>query len=215
MEDKIASLIVKLMFIALTIPVAFWLDKRLHKRMPQVKPYKWGYYIGVLGIVTYGDIAIGALSEGGLGLAVFIVMLAICYVFYCIIKREKWAWVVGTVMTLNPVMWMINYQYFKNRRDEYSPISIKESITTRNIMCKLQKSKIEKGYRVIISGAIIWCLSVFAYVSIFSPYGESMWEEDMIHMAKVLLFPPVVVLCGYLLYRNFVSEEKGVSGHER
>ena len=54
-------------------------------------------------------------------------VILVCTVYFTIIavsgwfiiQRKRWAWVVGTIASLNPLMWIINYIYGRNRWREF------------------------------------------------------------------------------------------------
>lgn len=222
LAEKMGTLVVQLGIVAIAVPISFWLDKKLHEDTPSVLPYKWGFYIGVMGVITYGILAILAAAEGGGGI-IFAFFFGLCaYSFYCIIKREKWAWFVGTALTLNPAMWFINYSYAKKRIDElkirkFRPldddVSLKKNKEEENVynnkectdtLVAKSRTEIRKEYRILISGAVIWILLVVAYVNIFDPYFGYGEDRAISHMLKVIAFPPGLVWVCYLLYSKFI-----------
>lgn len=111
------------------LPSAFVLNNRLLKEQPSVQPFKWGYYISVAGAIPYifftfalwWGVIFGSRDNKYevLGMLIMAMLLtAASSVFSYMIQRKKWAWVVGTILILNPVVWIINAIYIKNRWDE-------------------------------------------------------------------------------------------------
>ena len=113
-----------------SIFVALALEKRLKARTPATRPYRWGFYVGCVGVAWAPFVpvfSLGALLAGTRGqwpqcgallfcMAYFVIQ-AVCGWF--IIQRHRWAWVVGTAATLNIVQWIICGIYAKNRWQEF------------------------------------------------------------------------------------------------
>lgn len=113
-----------------SIFAAFALEKRLKARIPTARPYRWGFYVGSMGLacaplalfcgaamivagrnerwVTFGEC---------LAFTVFFALHAICGWF--IVRRTRWAWVVGSLLSCNIFVWVINYVYGRNRWVEF------------------------------------------------------------------------------------------------
>jgi hypothetical protein len=106
------------------------LEKRLKSRTPATRPYRWGFYVGTMGIAC-APIALltilGAIVAGRnrnwipfgecLAFAVFFIVHTVCGWF--IIRRKRWAWVLGTIFSCNIFVWIINYNYGRNRWGEF------------------------------------------------------------------------------------------------
>lgn len=133
MKSDAAASMVFLYFFAtsiVSILVALSLEKRFKARNPATRPYRWGFYVGCVGIAwapvvpifSLGAIVAGAKGQWFLsGLFLFgmayILVQAVCGWF--IIQRRRWAWVVGTAATLNPAQWIICGIYANNRWQEF------------------------------------------------------------------------------------------------
>lgn len=108
------------------------LSARLSKRHPQFKPYAWGYFQGVGGTVA-GSLYLAKLLwfeaapvlTAQPHLIVVFIGLCILIISPCvgIVKRYKIGWIIGTVLTLNPVVWIINGIYAYKRWNELKDIS--------------------------------------------------------------------------------------------
>jgi hypothetical protein len=113
------------------VTAALLLAKRLKARIPDARPYRWGYYVGSMGVACAPWAALLALSMAVgavngqweavgecLVFSLFFTLHTICGWF--IIQRKRWAWVVGTVFSCNPILWLINYAYARNRWGEFA-----------------------------------------------------------------------------------------------
>ena len=128
----IAGIALILMFV---VPLVLWdqakrADARLRANNPATLPFKWGYLYG-LATLCFGVFAsIGLLAAGLLPsppyapektpdatALIYLVMwalpLTICG--YFVLRRKRWAWVLATVLSLNPVIWLINAVYGARR----------------------------------------------------------------------------------------------------
>ncbi len=103
----------------IAIPIAFIHDKKLHEEQLSVRPYKWGYYIGYAGLIgsvlfTFFVVLFST------ALALFLVLsIPQAIASYYIIRRKKWAWVLGTILTLNPILWIAHTFYGRNHWGEF------------------------------------------------------------------------------------------------
>jgi NADPH:quinone reductase-like Zn-dependent oxidoreductase len=111
-------------FIAVVIAVtivpiilALALNRRFRQRNPGKRPYRWGYYFGILSFL----VAIGLANIFGLGVSVVIVSGVIYGVLaWFFAQRQHWAWITLTVLSFNPIAWIINSIYFWKRWSEDS-----------------------------------------------------------------------------------------------
>jgi len=102
--------------VALVIHRSFWKRNRLKK------PYRWGFYWGVQSIALAVLLIILSFTIAeDAGSVILLLALASLYgvIGYFTIKRRTWAFVTLTVFTLNPVTWIANGIYIKNRLDEF------------------------------------------------------------------------------------------------
>ena len=130
--DTIHLLLYLYVFVAVvaSICIASSLEERLKARLPATRPYRWGFYSGSSGVAC-GPLAvvtaIAMLVSGMdakwetfgscLAYTVWFAVLAVCGWF--IIQRKRWAWVLGTVLSCNILVWIINYIYGRNRWGEF------------------------------------------------------------------------------------------------
>jgi hypothetical protein len=107
--------------------ISFPLEVRRKKASPRDLPYTWGFYQGMTGVLLGGYCVIGAVvlslsaGQGSTSGASFLLMLGSIWgvAGYFVIKRRKWAWVVHTIASLNPVWWIANSIYGHNRWHEF------------------------------------------------------------------------------------------------
>lgn len=88
--------------VATSMVLANRLEQERKNRFPHTMPYQWGYLWGCLGF-WFAPATLGLSALFGWG----------------IIKRRRWAWVVGTILTLNPFAWIINGIYAGRRWQEF------------------------------------------------------------------------------------------------
>jgi len=92
--------------------VARALNRRFQQRNPGKRPYRWGYYFSIESMI--GGIVLGVVLEAGITVAI------VCGVIYAVLawffaQRHRWAWVTLTILSLNPVAWVINGIYLWRR----------------------------------------------------------------------------------------------------
>jgi len=111
------------------IRAARQLDRRLHTRNPSAKSFKWGYWNGHLLSATSGFLGVSfllavlglLLVNGTFSLKGLLIVLALCPFFVLGVSielRNRWAWIVWTIVSLNPILWVVNGIYIKNRWKE-------------------------------------------------------------------------------------------------
>jgi len=96
----------------LPIVAALGLNRRFRRRHPGKRPYRWGYYFSIEAALA--GIGLGILLEPGvLGVALCGLIYAVLAWFFA--RRQRWAWLVLTVLSLNPLVWVINLVYLSKR----------------------------------------------------------------------------------------------------
>ena len=109
----------------LNIFIAYYFDFLRKEKNNQTKPYGWGYWFGCQGVSVsavwvfwhiYAVLFGLPLSALAAFFFVYFAIQMICSFF--ILKRKRWAWVTGTTLSLNPLVWLINGIYIKNRWSE-------------------------------------------------------------------------------------------------
>ena len=122
--------IVVIIALPVAVGASLYMDKKLHESNPGFQPYKWGYYNGWMGILVSGFYAIvyiinasdsyGSRSNDYLSLGLLFV--AIATVSAGFVFRNKWWCIAAIVVQFNPLLWIINGIYIRNRWDELNNI---------------------------------------------------------------------------------------------
>jgi hypothetical protein len=98
----------------LIVPIiaAFVLNRRFKRRNPDKRGYRWGYYFSIMAFI--GGLILGLFMEcGATG-------VIICGFFYALLawffaQRKPWAWIALTILSFNPIAWIINGIYLRKR----------------------------------------------------------------------------------------------------
>jgi NADPH:quinone reductase-like Zn-dependent oxidoreductase len=113
------STLIALTFIAIIIgfsivPIvlAFVLNRRFRRRHPRSRSFRWGFYFSLMTFI--GGLLLGIMLESGTTAVI------ICGVIYAVlawffVRRHHWAWIVLTILSFNPVAWIINAFYLRKR----------------------------------------------------------------------------------------------------
>jgi hypothetical protein len=167
--------------IVTSIFVALSIEKRRTVQMPATRPYRWGFYVGSMGLAcaplalffAAATVVAGRNDRWeGVGycsvLTVFFALHAICGWF--IVRRTRWAWVVGTILSCNIFVWIINFIYGRNRWQEFgsqpggsasSQLQPPASARSRSLT-KQQKVALAVAAVVVV---LFGCLSLSAEIS--------------------------------------------------
>jgi NADPH:quinone reductase-like Zn-dependent oxidoreductase len=103
--------------VVLIVPIwaAFVLNRRLRQRNPERKPYRWGYYFSMMSVVA--GLLLGRLLDFGLaGVIIGGLIYGILAWFFA--QRRPWAWIALTILSFNPIAWIINAIYLRKRWTE-------------------------------------------------------------------------------------------------
>lgn len=193
--------------LVISTPTAFAMNDSLHKKYPELKPYTWGYYVGWMGMLGWSAIGILQLiaasnaygGRSGTLVVLGVVSLVAAIAHFFIIRRNKWAWVIGIILQLNPVLWIINGIYLKNRWTEMGGLPAGE------VGNKFKNASFST--RVLLAGSGFWALVVLAFVFMFEPYGSYVSNSEWWQVVKIVVFPPVVMVAGYFLYSKVIKQE--------
>jgi NADPH:quinone reductase-like Zn-dependent oxidoreductase len=99
---------------ALILPIiaAFVLNRRFRARHPEKRAYRWGYYFSMMAFI--GGLLLGRFLDFGMtGVIVCGLLYALLAWFFA--KRQHWAWVILTILSFNPIAWIINAIYLRRR----------------------------------------------------------------------------------------------------
>jgi NADPH:quinone reductase-like Zn-dependent oxidoreductase len=102
---------------ALILPIiaAFVFNRRFRERTPEKRPYRWGYYFSIMCVI--GGLLLGRILDFGL-MGVIVCGLIYGVLAWFFAQRRPWAWVALTILSFNPIAWLINAIYFSKRWDE-------------------------------------------------------------------------------------------------
>lgn len=192
--------------------IAFVHGGSWNEKNPKKLGFVWGFFtiynvlIGnvllILALLAY------SIDEEDLGYFIVcsIALAVALLISYYAIKRRKWALVVSTLLSLNPLWILINIFYLKNRWIEFS----EESFERRELLGGGGGSKsfstklIAKEIRLAIFAAIAWAVAVPIFVFVFGPYGNYMNDENFLHMLGSMIFPIVAGFALFFGYQKFV-----------
>jgi hypothetical protein len=114
-----------------TLPAAFisFILEARRKNDPSASPlpFTWGYFVGMTGFLIglycagLGIFAAVAGEEDAAAGAALLLFLAAVFgpAGYYAMKRRKWAWIMTTIVSCNPVWWIANTVYGRNRWHEF------------------------------------------------------------------------------------------------
>ena len=200
-----------LIFLITFIPV-IGNNTALGKQCPECKSFGWGFFIGWFGIITsmLNILVIGSELRSGwfgvVGMYMYsLIHPSVAYLYfvttlifsYLIIVRNKYGWLIGSILWLNPIIWVINFFYGKKRWSEFDHhIDIK--------FFKLISKKffdLTSTTRIFILSPVLWIAVALSFIYIFQPYGRSISSREEIEILKILFIPPVVFFFGLFLYK--------------
>ena len=102
------------------------LNTNHRKKFLNHQDYVWGYFQGV-GAMIFGTLyglfylyLLISLSVELLTIVIVFALFSITVILgYLVCKKSKQAIIWATVFSLNPVLWIINFFYIKNRRGDF------------------------------------------------------------------------------------------------
>ena len=96
----------------LPIIAAFVLNRRFKRHNPDKRGYRWGYYFSIMSFIHC--VVLGLFLEcGAAGVIVFGLIYAVLAWFFA--QRRHWAWIALTILSFNPIAWIINAIYLWRR----------------------------------------------------------------------------------------------------
>ncbi len=106
-----------ILFFGLPIAIAIVLNHRFQQRNPSKRPYRWGYYFAIQCFI--GGMMLGfSLQRGAVGVIISSALYGILAWFFA--QRAHRAWITLTILSCNPVAWVINIVYLSKRWPEDS-----------------------------------------------------------------------------------------------
>jgi len=114
-------------FVALAFSRQF--NKEFQDKYPSKRPFTWGFFISIVGVLISAiagyiyilDVILEPHKGVYMGLVKATTSFITAVVYYFMFKRNRVAWVIGTVGSLNPILWIINGIYLKHRWQEMDP----------------------------------------------------------------------------------------------
>jgi NADPH:quinone reductase-like Zn-dependent oxidoreductase len=97
---------------------ALALNRRFLRQQPGKRSFRWGYYFSLQALL--GGVALGLLLEAGAATAL------VCAAIYALLawqfaQRKRWAWIALTILSFNPLAWIVNSFYLRKRWSEVAP----------------------------------------------------------------------------------------------
>jgi NADPH:quinone reductase-like Zn-dependent oxidoreductase len=103
---------VPLAVLILPVVVAFVLNRRFRQRNTDKRGYRWGYYFSIMSFIH--GLGLGAFLESG-AIAVIVCGLIYAVLAWFFAQRQHWAWIALTILSFNPIAWIINAIYLRKR----------------------------------------------------------------------------------------------------
>lgn len=109
-----------LFYALLAIGLALLLEKRHRAHAPNQRPFTWGYFQGIAAILFGSTILVAGIADRGANASLAAVLLLLFWIVsgWLTLRRNRWAYVVWTVTSLNPILWIANGVYIRNRGHE-------------------------------------------------------------------------------------------------
>lgn len=193
-------LVLAILFTVPCLPMAIALNKTQREKSPKLRPYTWGYFFGMSGAFAFSVFAvlqvIGDINARGdragtsfvFGLSLSIAAVA----FALVIRRNKWAFILATIFSMNPAFWIINGFYIRKRWEELGGMP--------SIPIRAAFRRCSSVDQLLIAGILFWAIAVMAFVFLFEPYGGYLDSRELLHIAKIILFPAMVGVVGRLVF---------------
>jgi len=110
-----ALISIPLAVLILPIIAAIALNRRFKERNPGARGFRWGYYFSIMSFIA--GLVLGLFLESG---ATGVMVCGLIYAFFAwfYAQRQHWAWVALTLLSFNPVAWIINTIYLRKRWKE-------------------------------------------------------------------------------------------------
>lgn len=104
----------------LALPISLASGNSWANENPDKMPFKWGYFQSIcciLGFIIAALALIGLFENENDGTLQFLCAIGIAYGITGIfmLRRNRWWWIIGILLCLNPVLWIANSIYLSNR----------------------------------------------------------------------------------------------------
>lgn len=178
-------------------------NEKWRKANSDLLSYEWGFYFGWLNLFFYTSLAafivfavfydeIDLLStRNRILLLVLVSSLVGSSLGYGVVKRNRFSWIVLTLLTLNPIGWLINYVYGR-RRWGY----IQGGYRALLDLLFQRYLSLSRQARIFSSSTFLWLLLLLFSWDLFS-LSDHFYEEGA--LLKIVLFPPTIVVVGYFV----------------
>jgi drug/metabolite transporter (DMT)-like permease len=105
---------VAFLFSMLIVPIiiALCLNRRFKRRNPEKRSYRWGYYFSIMSFIAFLGLSY-LLFESVTAVIGFALLYAVLGWFFA--QRSHWAWIALTILSFNPIAWIINAIYLWRR----------------------------------------------------------------------------------------------------
>jgi NADPH:quinone reductase-like Zn-dependent oxidoreductase len=102
------------LFSMLIVPIiiALALNRRFKRRNPEKRSYRWGYYFSIMSFIAVLGLSY-LLFESVTAVIGFALLYAVLAWFFA--QRHHWAWIALTILSFNPIAWIINAIYLWKR----------------------------------------------------------------------------------------------------
>jgi len=207
-------LIIQAVIIVTAAVLSSSMASSLKAESAKLRPYAWGYFIGLLGLTSSAlPIILVLIFPSDSTPFVISICIVTSTTFFYIIKRNRIAWIIGTFFYLNPLVWIINGIYLRNRWSEMGNSTVvnnaeKDWVSGTGTLGVYRKvfSKLSQSTRIYIAASSFWLFLVPAFVLVFEPYGY-LSDSDIAHLLKVMFFPPAALIFGHFLYMKVVKQQ--------
>jgi NADPH:quinone reductase-like Zn-dependent oxidoreductase len=112
---ELIAILIGVLIVPIVVAVA--LNRGFQRRNPGKRPYRWGYYFSTMSFIA--GLGLGAFLESG-ATAVIVCGLIYAVLAWFFAQRHHWAWITLTILSFNPVAWIINLIYLWKRWAEDS-----------------------------------------------------------------------------------------------
>ena len=93
------------------VVVALLLNRQFRRRHTGYRPFRWGYYFSLMAFI--GGLLLGIFLESTTAVIVCGVIYAFLAWFFA--QRHHWAWILLTILSFNPIAWIVNFIYLRKR----------------------------------------------------------------------------------------------------
>lgn len=152
--------------------------------------FVWWDTYGWLGIIL-GGAAIAAIFDRNALAALALVSLN-TGLMVLVIRKNKYAFLLSTLISLNPILWIANLIYLKNRWD-HPEVNRSASVLSKT---KVSWWALDKNFRLMLVASMVWAFLAY--------YIQDSYERDL----AIVFIPAAGMLAFYLAYTHLVAPSK-------